>query len=87
MRPFGESVSRDRLSSGNQKEGRGRRLFGGDRVTATAMAALIWVCLLVVILLVVLPLWGGWAALVVGGISLPAVLLLCFAVLDGWHGR
>lgn len=53
-----------------------------DIGTPMAMAGLIWLCLLVVILVLVLPLFGGWVALAAAVVSLLTVLLVCFAVGD-----
>lgn len=44
------------------------------------MAAIIWLCLAVVILVVVLPLAGGMAALAAILIALVVVAAICFAV-------
>ncbi|OGO09297.1 MAG: hypothetical protein A2Y61_06360 [Chloroflexi bacterium RBG_13_60_13] len=51
-----------------------------DYVTPMAMAGLLWLCLLVLILLVVLPTWGGWISLIAAGSALVAMVVLCFAV-------
>ena len=44
------------------------------------MAGLIWLCLLVVIFAVVLPLFGGWVALMAAAATLAVVVVVCFAV-------
>lgn len=51
-----------------------------DRLMPMAMAGLIWVCLLVVIVLIVAPLFGTWVAAVAALVSLAAITLICFAV-------
>jgi hypothetical protein len=45
-----------------------------------AMAGLLWLCILVVILLIVLPIWGGWVSLIAAGSTLVAMMVLCFGV-------
>jgi len=88
----GGKTSAGRPDGGHQGDDSGRGFtWPEDRVLPMAMAGLIWVCLLVVILLVVLPIWGGWAAAVTAGLSLAAVLLICFAIFSfgssktRWH--
>ena len=51
-----------------------------DYVTPMAMAGLLWLCILVVILLIVLPIWGGWVSLIAAGSTLVAMMVLCFGV-------
>lgn len=51
-----------------------------DLLTPMAMAGLIWVCLLVVVVLIVAPLFGTWAALVSALVSLAVIAGVCFAI-------
>lgn len=54
-----------------------------------AMAGLIWVCLLIVIVLIIAPLFGSWVALVAALVSLVVITLACFAICNtgGSGGR
>lgn len=51
-----------------------------DRLVPMAMAGLIWICLLVVIVLIVAPLFGSWVALVTALVSLAIISVVCFAI-------
>lgn len=51
-----------------------------DRLAPMAMAGLIWICLLVVIVLVVAPLFGSWVALIPALVSLAIITGVCFAI-------
>lgn len=56
--------------------GRGSR----DLMTPMAMASLIWVCLLVVVVLIVAPLFGTRVALASAIVSLAVIAGVCFAI-------
>ena len=63
--------------------------FGGathDWTTPAAMSVLIWICLLVVVLVVVLPLFGLWAALISALVSFAVVAVACVTICNQAFG-